>query len=27
MGDVPQEPDMNAQAQVTQVPEPKGGKI
>jgi hypothetical protein len=27
MGDVPQEPDMNAQAQITQVPEPKGGKI
>jgi hypothetical protein len=27
MGDVPQEPDMNAEAQVTQVPEPKGGKI
>jgi hypothetical protein len=27
MGDVPQEPDMNADAQVTQVPEPKGGKI
>jgi hypothetical protein len=27
MGDVPQEPDINAQAQVTQVPEPKGGKI
>jgi len=27
MGDIPQEPDMNAQAQITQVPEPKGGKI
>jgi hypothetical protein len=27
MGDVPQEPDMNADAQITQVPEPKGGKI
>ena len=27
MGDVPQEPDMTAQAQITQVPEPKGGKI
>jgi hypothetical protein len=27
MGDVPQEPDINAQAQITQVPEPKGGKI
>jgi hypothetical protein len=27
MGDVPQEPNMDAQAQITQVPEPKGGKI
>ena len=27
MGDVPQEPDINADAQITQVPEPKGGKI
>ena len=27
MGDIPQEPDMNADAQITQVPEPKGGKI
>jgi hypothetical protein len=27
MGDIPQEPDINAQAQITQVPEPKGGKI
>ena len=27
MGDVPQEPDMTAQAQITQVSEPKGGKI
>jgi hypothetical protein len=27
MGNVPQEPDMTAQAQITQVPEPKGGKI
>ena len=27
MGDVPQEPDITADAQITQVPEPKGGKI
>jgi len=27
MGNVPQEPDINADAQITQVPEPKGGKI
>ena len=27
MGDVPQEPDINVDAQITQVPEPKGGKI
>jgi len=27
MGDIPQEPDINVDAQITQVPEPKGGKI